>query len=329
MKDIQELWLFICCLMVILMVGIGGVTRLTSAGLSITEWKPVTGILPPLNNQSWIKEKIKYEATPEYKIYNYDISMAEFQIIYLIEYIHRLMARVTGLIFTLPFVYFILKKQISNKALARLFIVLLLGILQAFAGWYMIKSGLETVPHVSHYRLAFHLLLALIIFALLLFQFYDYKIKPPEVKYEITNYSIYCINSILVLLILQIILGAFVAGLNAGLIYNTFPLMDGKIIPDGLFFMQPLWLNFFENKATVQFLHRLLPLLILTLVIILTIKNPETKILLILFIIQMISGVITLLLHRPVIMAILHQVFSFVLFAANLYFACYLKKARN
>ncbi len=329
MKNIRELWLLICCFMVIVMVGIGGVTRLTRAGLSITEWKPVTGILPPLNKMSWMEEKIKYEATPEYKIYNYGISMAEFKVIYLIEYMHRLMARITGLIFILPLAYFTLKKQIANKALARLLIVLLLGTLQAFAGWYMVKSGLETVPYVSHYRLAFHLLLALIIFALLLYQFYDYKIQSPEIKYRITSGSIYCINSISILLILQIILGAFVAGLNAGLIYNTFPLMDGTIIPDGLFFIQPIWLNFFENRVTVQFVHRLLALLILILAVILVIKIPETKILLFLLIIQASLGVITLLLHRPIIIAVFHQVFSFLLFAANLYFLCYLKRSRN
>ncbi|OEY86928.1 heme A synthase [Wolbachia pipientis] len=329
MKNTQEIWLFICCFMIILMVGIGGLTRLTGAGLSITEWKPIIGILPPFNKQAWVKEKIKYEATPEYKVYNYDISMKEFQIIYLIEYVHRLVARITGLIFILPLVYFIFKRQIASKVLVKLFVVLLLGVLQAFAGWYMVKSGLETLPHVSHYRLAFHLLLALIIFALLLYQFYDYRIRAPETKHKITNNGIRCISNILILLVLQIIFGAFVAGLNAGLIYNTFPLMDGKIIPDGLFFIQPIWLNFFENKVTIQFLHRILALLILILTIILVVRNPRTKPLLFFFIIQIILGIITLLLQRPIIIAILHQVFSFVLFGANLYFLCYLKKARN
>ncbi|WP_395463236.1 COX15/CtaA family protein [Wolbachia endosymbiont of Cantharis cryptica] len=323
------IWLFLCSVMVILMVGIGGFTRLTKAGLSITEWKPITGTLPPLNEQDWLQEKLKYEATPEYKAFNYGMSMEEFRIIYLIEYVHRLVARLTGLVFVLPFMYFMLKRKISKKVAIRLFIALLFGALQAFAGWYMVKSGLVAEPHVSHYRLTLHLLLALIIFALLSYQFFDYQIRPKQIKLKISCNTKYYVGIILVLIMIQIIFGAFVAGLNAGSIYNTFPLMDGQIVPEDLFFLQPAWLNVFENRATVQFIHRALALLILVLTVTLTIKNASVKpvyAMLLSVIIQIILGVITLLLHIPIAMAIAHQVFSFILFGSSLYFLCYLRK---
>ncbi|OJH30303.1 Heme A synthase [Armadillidium vulgare] len=320
------IWLFLCSVMVILMVGIGGFTRLSKAGLSITEWKPITGTLPPLSEQDWLKEKSKYEATPEYKAFNYGMSMEEFRTIYLIEYIHRLIARLTGLVFILPFIYFTLKKTIPKKAVIRLSIALLFGILQAFAGWYMVKSGLVANPHVSHYKLALHLLLALVIFALLLYQFFDYQIKPRQTKLKVNTCYIWII---LIIVAVQIIFGAFVAGLNAGLIYNTFPLMDGHIIPEDLFYLQPTWLNIFENRATVQFVHRVLALLILVLTVVFTIKNANVKpayIMLLSVIIQVILGVVTLLLHIPISIAIAHQMFSFILFGSGLYCLCYLRK---
>ncbi|CCE77751.1 MULTISPECIES: COX15/CtaA family protein [Wolbachia] len=321
------IWLFLCSLMVICMVGIGGFTRLSKAGLSITEWKPITGTLLPLSEQDWLKEKSKYEATPEYKAFNYGMSMEEFRTIYLIEYVHRLIARLTGLVFILPFIYFTLKKRIPKNAVIRLSTALLFGILQAFAGWYMVKSGLVVNPHVSHYKLALHLLLALVIFALLSYQFFDYQIKPKQIIKINSNITCY-IWIILILVTIQIIFGAFVAGLNAGLIYNTFPLMDGQIVPEDLFYLQPAWLNIFENRATVQFVHRVLALLILVLVAILTIKNASVKpvyIMLLSVIVQVILGVVTLLLHIPMAIAIAHQMFSFILFGSGLYCLCYLR----
>ncbi|MGL9682155.1 MAG: COX15/CtaA family protein [Wolbachia sp.] len=312
------------------MVGIGGFTRLSKAGLSITEWKPITGALPPLSEQDWLQEKSKYETTPEYKTFNYGMSMEEFRTIYLIEYVHRLVARLTGLVFILPFIYFILRKRITKKAVARLSIALSFGVLQALTGWYMVKSGLMSEPHVSHYRLALHLLLALAIFALLSYQFFDYQIRPKQTKLKISSNTIHYTGIILALIVIQITFGTFIAGLNAGLIYNTFPLMDGYIIPDDLFFLQPIWLNIFENRATVQFIHRVLALLILVLTVILTIKNSGIKpVYAILFSVltQVILGVITLSLHIPIAIAIAHQMFSFISFGSGLYFLCYLRKS--
>lgn len=327
-------WLLLCSVMVILMVGIGGFTRLTKAGLSITEWKPITGTLPPLNEQDWLKEKSKYESTPEYKAFNYGMSMGEFRVIYLTEYIHRLVARLTGLVFILPFIYFTLKKKITKKVIIRLSVVLLLGALQAVVGWYMVKSGLVAEPHVSHYRLALHLLLALVIFGLLLYQFFEYQLALNTQLHDIRRKDVIPMRgagmtiAILILVAIQIIFGAFVAGLNAGLIYNTFPLMDGHIIPEGLFFLQPKWLNIFENRTTLQFIHRALALLILVLTVMLTIKNSNVKpvyIMLLSVVIQIILGVTTLLLHLPVAVAIAHQVFSFILLGAGVYVLCYLR----
>ncbi len=334
--------------------------------------------------------------------------MKEFRTLYLIEYIHRLVARLTGLAFILPFIYFLLKKRISKKAAIRLSTALLFGISQALAGWYMVKSGLVSEPHVSHYRLALHLLLALIIFALLSYQFFDYQIRIPMLrtqqlykhynvrviftkkgiipvpkhwdpedltlnkhvkrpyskswtpmpstgitpftvqftfksKYlysymllhtriiesQFTSHSTYHTILILTLVTIQIIFGVFVAGLNAGLIYNTFPLMDGQIVPEDLLSLQPIWLNIFENRATVQFIHRALALLILVLTIILTIKNTSVKsvyVMLFSVIIQMILGIVTLLFHIPIAVAVTHQIFSFILFGSGLYFFCYLRK---
>ncbi|PRD36073.1 UNVERIFIED_CONTAM: ctaA [Trichonephila clavipes] len=322
--------------MVILMVGIGGFTRLSKAGLSITEWKPITGTLPPLGGQDWLQEKLKYETTPEYKAFNYGMSMEEFQAIYLIEYVHRLVARLTGLVFVLPFIYFTLRRKISKKVVIRLFVALLFGALQAFAGWYMVKSGLVTEPHIwiptSRTQLHKHcdirvtftkkdvipvlntgiqLLLCSRLACL-------FKVKFPGSQclgtgmtgFQSTNSSIYYTILILILVAIQIIFGAFVAGLNAGLVYNTFPLMDGHIIPEDLFFLHPIWLNIFENRATVQFIHRALALLILVLTVILTIKNASIKpvyAVLLSVIIQIILGVVTLLLYIPIAIAIAHQ----------------------
>ncbi|MDG7056524.1 MAG: COX15/CtaA family protein [Wolbachia endosymbiont of Meromenopon meropis] len=327
------IWLFLCSAMVIIMVGIGGFTRLSKAGLSITEWKPILGILPPLSEQDWIQEKSKYEITPEYKTFNHGMSMKEFRTIYLIEYIHRLAARVTGLVFVLPFIYFILKKMISKKVVIRLSLALIFGILQAFTGWYMVKSGLMAEPHISHYRLTLHLLLALTIFGLLSYQFFDYQIMLKQLKPKIHNnnnaiqrYT----KMILALITIQIAFGAFVAGLNAGLIYNTFPLMDQYIFPKDLFFLHSKFLNVFENRALIQFIHRILAFLILILTTILTIKNSDIKPVYSMqfcALIQVILGVITLLLQIPITIAIAHQMFSFVLFGSGLYLLCYLRKS--
>ncbi|GHM58776.1 MAG: heme A synthase [Candidatus Mesenet longicola] len=320
-KEPVAIWLFFCCIMIIVMIFIGGVTRLTKAGLSITEWKPITGILPPLNKNQWLLEKEKYQKTPEYKVFNYDIDMGDFKKIYLIEYIHRLFARITGLIFCIPFIYFLIKKKLPKTLVIKLSIIFILGLIQGCAGWYMVRSGLVNQPHVSHYRLAMHLVLTLMIFSMLWLEFVEYIIDQKN-KVEVSISSTVLLILILSLTFIQIIYGAFVAGLNAGLIYNTFPLMDDQIIPQDLFFMEPKWLNIFQNSVAVQFIHRNLAFIIITFTILVVIKNKKVKPLLILLlclIVQATLGVITLLLKVPMVFASAHQVFAFISFAMNLY----------
>ncbi|WP_339045980.1 COX15/CtaA family protein [Candidatus Mesenet endosymbiont of Agriotes lineatus] len=320
-KEPVAIWLFFCCIMIIVMIFIGGVTRLTKAGLSITEWKPITGILPPLNENQWLLEKEKYQKTPEYKIFNYNIDIEDFKKIYLIEYIHRLLARITGLVFCIPFIYFFIKKKLPKALIIKLSIIFTLGLVQGCAGWYMVKSGLVSQPHVSHYRLAMHLALTLIIFSMLWLAFVRY-ITGQKNKVEVSTSSIVLLILSLSLTFIQIIYGAFVAGLNAGLIYNTFPLMDNQIIPRDLFFMEPKWLNVFQNSVAVQFIHRNLAFIIIIIAIFVAVKNRRMKSLLILllcFVVQATLGVITLLLKVPIIFASAHQVFAFISFAMNLY----------
>lgn len=320
-KEPVVVWLLFCCIMIIVMVFIGGVTRLTKAGLSITEWNPITGVLPPFNENQWLLEKEKYQKTPEYKIFNYDIDIRDFKKIYLIEYIHRLFARITGLIFCIPFIYFFIKKKLPKTLIIKLSIIFILGLMQGYAGWYMVKSGLVSQPHVSHYRLAMHLTLTLMIFSMMWLEFVEY-VTDQKKKVEVSTSSIVLLILTLSLTFIQIIYGAFVAGLNAGLIYNTFPLMDDQIIPYDLFFMQPKWINIFQNSVAVQFIHRSLAFVIITLVISIVIKNRKMNSLLVLllcFIMQTTLGIITLLLKVPIVFASAHQMFAFILFAVNLY----------
>ncbi|UWI83011.1 COX15/CtaA family protein [Wolbachia endosymbiont of Howardula sp.] len=377
-SKVLMIWLFLSSVMILLVVGIGGYTRLTRAGLSITEWKPITGIIPPLNQSDWVQERTKYEATPEYQRFNYDISMSEFRTLYLIEYLHRLIARIAGLFFIVPFIYFLLTRRIIRQQAIILLIVLLLGILQAFAGWYMVKSGLDSIPYVSQNRLAVHLLLALSIFTLLLYQCFNLHINIIQQNTKMisqdiqqvyyTHYSkpvckvsntIKCylymllkpllivfnhsqviqsryrnicrITFIMMIILIQILFGSLVSGLHAGFLYNTFPLMDGYIIPEDILVLHPIWKNFFENKITVQFIHRILALFIIFLIIELTIKNMHNKaVYMILFfaIIQIILGISTLLLQIPITLAVAHQIFSFLLFASCIYFLCLLIKQK-
>lgn len=320
-KEPVAIWLFLCCVMIIVMIFIGGITRLAKAGLSITEWKPITGILPPLNENQWLLEKEKYHKTPEYRIFNYDINIGDFKKIYFIEYAHRLLARITGLVFCTPFIYFLIKRKLSKASIIRLSIIFVLGFMQGCVGWYMVKSGLVNQPHVSHYRLATHLALTLIIFSMLWLEFLGYTIEQKH-KVEVSTSSAVFLILTLSLTFIQIIYGAFVAGLGAGLIYNTFPLMDDQVLPQGLFFMQPKWLNIFQNSTAVQFIHRNLALIIITFTTLVVIKNRRLKplpILLLCFIMQATLGVITLLLKVPIVFASAHQTFAFISFATNLY----------
>ncbi len=254
-----RLWLYAVAAMVLAIVLVGGATRLTESGLSITEWKPVMGVLPPLSKAQWQDSFEKYQAIPQYRELNNGMTLDAFKNIYWWEWTHRLIARTIGLVFLLPFLWFWWRGWISRGLRNRLALIFGLGALQGAVGWWMVASGLAGRIEVSQYRLATHLLLASLIYVALLWtaQRFDQRPQtgapaPARVRFGAT--------ALLVLVLAQIYLGAIVAGLRAGRIYNTWPLIDGAFIPDRtrLFFNTPLWRNFFENTLTVQFDHRML-----------------------------------------------------------------------
>lgn len=251
-------WLLSICLLVISMVTVGGITRLTGSGLSITEWAPILGAIPPLNEEDWIKHFSLYQTTPQYIKINYAMTLHEFKWIFFWEYLHRLIARLIGIVVLIPAIYFYVSKQISPKLFKRVLIGFGLGGLQGLMGWIMVMSGLVDLPSVSHFRLAAHLLLALTILSYFTFTtmsyasgFYEFKNTTPS-----THKMSPLFKGIVLLFILQLTYGAFTAGLKAGLGFNTFPLMDGGLIAGNAFNMEPAWINYFENSSLIQFIHR-------------------------------------------------------------------------
>ena len=248
-------WLFTVAGFVVLMVLVGGLTRLTDSGLSITEWQPISGVLPPLTAADWEVAFAKYREIPEYQLVNAGMSLEAFKVIYWWEWGHRQLGRVIGLVFFLPFVVFLLQRKIQKPALGPLLTLFALGGLQGFMGWYMVQSGLTDRVDVSQYRLAMHLGLALIIFSSCLWMglhfFRDERLQAtsgPGVAFS---------GIIVALVLVQSLLGALVAGLDAGTTYTDWPFMDGDVIPSGLFEMSPAVSNLFESHLTVQFNHRL------------------------------------------------------------------------
>jgi heme a synthase len=261
-----RLWLYAVAALVFVMVLVGGATRLTESGLSITEWQPVTGVLPPLNDAQWHAEFEKYRATPQYRQLNAGMSLAAFQTIYWWEWAHRLIGRAIGFAFALPFAWFLWRGWIPQRQRAALWVILGLGALQGAIGWWMVASGLADRVEVSQYRLAAHLVLACLIYAAVAWTASRWEGEGPSrdlAQATDTDRWIFVrcgAVGLLVLVLLQIYLGALVAGLRAGYAYNTWPLIDGALLPQGsrLFFDVPFWRNFFENPLTVQFDHRIL-----------------------------------------------------------------------
>ena len=248
-------WLFTVAGFVVLMVLVGGLTRLTDSGLSITEWQPISGALPPLNAADWEVAFAKYREIPEYQLVNAGMSLEAFKVIYWWEWGHRQLGRVVGLVFFLPFVVFLLQRKIPKPALGPLLTLFALGGLQGFMGWYMVQSGLTDRVDVSQYRLAMHLGLALIIFSSCLWMGLHFF---RDVRLPATSGPAVALSGIIVALVLvQSLLGALVAGLDAGTTYTDWPFMDGDVIPSGLFEMSPAVSNLFESHLTVQFNHRL------------------------------------------------------------------------
>jgi len=251
-----RLWLLAIAALMFATVVVGGATRLTESGLSIVEWKPVTGVVPPLDASAWRAEFDKYKTIPQYREHNAGMSLDEFKIIYWWEWTHRLLARLVGAAFLIPFLWFLWRGWIEAPLRARLWTIFALGAALGAVGWWMVASGLAERISVSQYRLAFHLTLACVIFAAIVWTAQGLVPRAPIVAPMRVRAGA---AAILGLVIVQIYLGALVSGLRAGLIYNTWPLIDGGLVPEGarLFFYSPLWRNLFENTLTVQFDHRM------------------------------------------------------------------------
>jgi cytochrome c oxidase assembly protein subunit 15 len=247
-------WLALWCAMLVALVVIGGVTRLTESGLSITEWKPVTGIVPPLTHEAWEAEFARYQQIPEYRLQGSSMTLGDFQRIYFWEYLHRLWARLLGVAFALPLAWFIIRGQVRGRLAGQLGALLLLLGAQGALGWYMVRSGLVDRVDVSQYRLAAHLGLALVIYGWALWL--AARILAPTGHPLATRASLRWSAGLTAFVFLTIIAGAFVAGLDAGHAWNTFPLMGGSFLPGGYGQLTPAWLNAFENPAAVQFHHR-------------------------------------------------------------------------
>lgn len=326
MRDNKKVfyWLLIGCLLIFIMVIVGGITRLTHSGLSISNYKLISGTLPPLNEVEWQRAFELYKQYPEYQKLNYNFSLQDFKDIFFWEWLHRVIGRFIGVVFVIPFFYFLLRKQLTRSTIKKCIILLFLGGFQGFLGWYMVKSGLIDRPDVSHYRLALHLITAFITFAYTLWVALDiwYPTKK-EIQKKFRN----LIRWGLMLLLLQIIWGAFVAGLDAGWIHNHWPLMnDGKWIHETVTIEQnPVWKNFVEGKSGVQFIHRYLAYIVVALIAVIWFKarkmnlKPPQKFgvytLFGLVLLQFVLGVFTLILHVPVWLGVMHQVAAFLLLA--------------
>jgi cytochrome c oxidase assembly protein subunit 15 len=320
-----SIWLVCCLAVIFIMVTLGGLTRLTQSGLSMVEWKPITGVLPPLNAVQWEAEFADYKNFPQFQKTYPDMTLEEFQHIFWLEYLHRLVGRLAGMVFLLPLVYFTCTRALGRKQSLKLAVIFTLGGAQGLIGWYMVKSGLIDNPHVSPYRLALHLGTGFTLYGLVLWQLLSFShpeatsggFELPAPPRHLKLFS--C--GVTLLIFLQILLGAFVAGLHAGMTYNTFPLMDGHWIPPGLFPLDPWYRSMFEDVTTVQFEHRMMAYtisLVIPLFWLVGRNNPHIShllpILFSMFVVQILLGILTLLFVVPVPLASLHQINALVLF---------------
>jgi cytochrome c oxidase assembly protein subunit 15 len=321
------IWLLTGCLLIFLMVVIGGITRLTHSGLSMVDWNPIMGFIPPLNDADWNVAFEKYKLYPEYQLVNTHFTIEEFKSIFFWEYLHRVIGRVIGLVFIIPFIYFLIRKRLSKKVIFQSLILLAMGGLQGFIGWWMVKSGLVKNPDVSHYRLATHLITAFLTFA------YTFWVALSLI-YEQSENSYFrslkvLLSVIFVVTVVQIIYGAFVAGLNAGFVMNTFPKMGDQWISDSVTAITPIWVNFVEGIGGVQFIHRYLAYVVVGLILYFAItcrkynlstrQNLATKLMLYAVGVQFLLGVFTLLYAVPVWLGVVHQVGAFLLLSTIVY----------
>ena len=318
-------WLLTGCVLIFLMVVVGGITRLTHSGLSMSDYNLISGTLPPMNDAEWEEAFDLYKQYPEYQKLNYHFSLEDFKSIYFWEWFHRVIGRFIGIVFILPFAFFLITKKLDKPTIKKCTILLFMGGFQGFLGWYMVKSGLVDRPDVSHYRLAAHLTTAFLTFA------YSFWVALDLIYAERKKANKHIRNLLrvgLVILIVQIIWGAFVAGLDAGFIHNHWPLMsEGKLIHETVYIeQQPVLRNFIEGKSGVQFIHRYLAYIVVGIVFLLWYKAKKVELnslqkkgihlLMMLVGFQFLLGVLTLVYAVPLWLGVTHQVGAFFLLAA-------------
>lgn len=322
-------WLVACAAMIFIMVVLGGATRLTESGLSMVEWKPLH-VVPPLNEAQWQDEFSAYQTSPEYRLKNTGMSLGDFKKIYWFEFTHRLWGRLIGAVFAVPFLWFIWRGAVDRPLFYKLGGLFILGGAQGALGWFMVASGLVDRPDVSQYRLAAHLCLAFTVYGLIVWVALDLfgKDAPPSTRLDPPTRRLAAILPFFALFVIGA--GAFVAGINAGLIYNTFPLMDGQVIPEAVYSMDPWYLSAFEDATTVQFNHRMVAITLVALVAIAwwrarnaaagrtrTVLNALT----VMTLIQASLGISTLVQQVPLGLALAHQAGALVLFTLTIWFA--------
>lgn len=318
-------WLFACAALVFLMVVVGGITRLTQSGLSIVEWQPVSGVLPPLGEAQWEELFAKYRATPEFKQRNPDMDVAGFKKIFWWEYVHRLLGRLVGAVFLFPFLYFLVRKRLDEDIAWKLAALFVLGGLQGAFGWFMVQSGLVDEPRVSSLRLAVHLGLAFVIYGWMMWIAWDLLRRERVSNTEALRARS---GTMVALVLLQVLSGALVAGIKGGYAYNTWPLMDGRFVPADIALLEPWWANFASNIAAVQFVHRVLAFAVALLAAGLwfdvrrDLPNDRARFwstaLLVAVLAQFALGVVTLLTRVPVNLGVLHQAGAVVVFTVAL-----------
>lgn len=320
-----RIWLWSGALLTFVILVVGGITRLTQSGLAIVEWRPILGVIPPLSDADWQAAFDAYRQYPEYQLLRRGMTMAEFQFIFFWEYLHRLVARLIGVVFIIPFAVFALRGYFNGVLLRRALLLFGLGAFQGVLGWLMVASGLVDHPHVSHYRLAAHLSVAFVIFGICLWTAADLADRgpsfPPAPTRRFTCRWLYVLGA---LLGLQIVWGAFVAGLDAGFLYNTFPLMGSSWLPASALSLSPLVVNFVENPVAVQWVHRVLgtvlALTALGVVVELWRRRAPAPsrhwglAFVGLLLVQYLLGVLTLLYHVPISLGVIHQATAMVLF---------------
>lgn len=329
------IWLLICCTLVFAMVMLGGVTRLTGSGLSMVEWEPIIGAVPPLSQEAWQETFQKYQQSPEYQQKNFHMDVHQFKSIFWFEYSHRLLGRIIGMVFLIPFLFFLIARRFEKHMIPQLLTMFVLGGLQGLLGWYMVKSGLVDRPDVSQYRLTAHLGAALIIYIYMLW--FALTLLHPRPAHNHTGLRRFS-KGLTLFVFVTALSGGFVAGLDAGFAYNTFPLMDGHLIPEAYITIQPAWLNIFENIPAVQFNHRLLATTLFTTIVIFWLYarkyslHPRTRLAIHLLLaaatIQLTLGISTLLMHVPVPLASTHQGGALLLLTVALFVSHELRKGK-